>query len=277
FMCSTKEILKLHLALCCLFILVPSALALAQDPSGRPKDAGKKKTGTRKPVVKTDSQPTVILTVLTDPPQSAVYINGVRGGQTNADGRRQFEKVPVGHYSVEVRKEGYHPILRGFEAGSEEPTLVFKLEPNLEDYLKQFDALMSAGKLSGPESPNAIEFLDTLSKKFPGRPEVERLRVVLAAKFTEVVPPVVTHTVVDWRAVTRNELLQALNGLTNATMVKPDDTRFQAGAAYFRGVLALYDWQTSGRPQAGGASSGAGNLASARSELEKALSLQDSF
>src|SRR5262249_35751486 len=140
---STKKILKIHFALCCLLTVVQPAFAGLQDPSGRPKESGKKKPPTRKPAARTDPGPmTVILTVMTEPTQSAVYINGERRGQTNGEGRIQFDKLPVGHYSVEVRKEGYHSMLRPFEAGTEEPTLIFKLEPNLEDYLKQFDALM---------------------------------------------------------------------------------------------------------------------------------------
>src|SRR5262249_4306733 len=46
---------------------------------------------------------------------------------------------------------------------------------------------------------------------------------------------------------------------------------------YLRGVLALYDWQVGGRPETGSSSGAASNLATARSELEKALSLQDAF
>jgi tetratricopeptide (TPR) repeat protein len=220
---------------------------------------------------------TVILTVLTDPPQSAVYINGERRGVTNGEGKIQFDKLPVGHYSVEVRKDGFHPVLRGFEAGSEAPTLIFKLEPKLEDYLKEFDALVAAGKLKGPDSPNAMEFLERLAARFPGRPEIERLSGVLAAKFTEAVQPVISLTVSDWRSVSRDALVQALDGTVNALSVKKDDARYQADAAYLRGVLALRDWQTAGWTRGSTSGSGGDVLASAQTELEKAVQLQDSF
>jgi tetratricopeptide (TPR) repeat protein len=221
--------------------------------------------------------PTVILTVLTEPPLAAVYINGERRGATNGEGRIQFEKLPVGHYSVEVKKEGYHPMLRGFEAGSESPTLVFKLEPNLEDILKEFDGLVAAGKLSGPNSPNAMELIERLSAKYPGRPEADRLRGVLAAKFTETVKPVIAHTVSEWRTVTRSELGQALDGTMNALAVRKDDLRFQADAAYLRGVLALHDWQTGGRIKGATGGDGGDLLATARAELEKAIALDENF
>jgi tetratricopeptide (TPR) repeat protein len=249
----------------------------AQDPSGRPKEP-RRRPSTKKPPAKPEPQVmTVILTVLTDPPEAAVYVNGDKRGVTNTEGRIQFDKLPVGHYTVEVKKEGYHAMLRGFEAGSESPTLVFKLEPDLESYLKEFDSLLAAGKLAGPESPNALEFVDRLSTRFPGRPEIERLRGVLAAKFTETVAPVITHTINDWRGVGRPEIVQALDGTMNALALIKDDVRYRANAAYLRGVLSLRDWQTKGRVQGGDSGPEVDLLGAAKTEFEKAVSLQDSF
>ena len=274
----SKNVFNKSLAALALLIVMAFAgmATYAQDPSGRP--SGTRKPPAKKPPAKVEPQVmTVILTVLTDPPQSAVYINGERRGLTNADGRIQFEKLPLGHYSVEVRKEGFHPMLRGFEAGSEAPTLVFKLEPNLEDYLKEFDSLVAAGKLTGPDAPNALELIERLSHKYPGRPEADRLRGVLAAKLSELVAPVINHSVTDWRNVSRAELVQAMDGAVNASIVRKDDVRYQADAAYLRGVLALRDWQAAGRVQGGSSGAGGDLLATARTELEKANSLNDAY
>jgi tetratricopeptide (TPR) repeat protein len=219
----------------------------------------------------------VILTILSDPPEAAIYLNGERRAVTSAEGKYQFDKLPFGRYSVEVRKEGYHPLLRGFEAGSESPTLVFKLEPNLENYSKEFDSLMASGRLAGPDTPNAMELIERLSTKFPGRPEPDRMRGVLAAKFGEIVKPVINHTVSDWRGVTRNEVVQALDGAMNASAMKKDDVTFQAESSYLRGVLALRDWMTAGRPAGGSSGENGDLLGTARTEFEKALALQESF
>ena len=119
----------------------------AQDPSGRPNPKGKKAT---KKAPKGEPQPlTVTLTVLTDPPASEVFLNGQSRGATNEEGKIQIDKLPLAHYSIEVRKVGYRSLARGFQAGSDSPTLVFKLEADLEPRLKEFDSLMAAGKLVG--------------------------------------------------------------------------------------------------------------------------------
>src|SRR5262245_53579998 len=140
-----------------ILILSLAVSALAQDPSGRPTDPKGKKP-TKKPTSPT--APTITLTVLTNPPESTVYMNGEKRGVTNAEGKIQFEKLPLGHYSIEVRKDGYGPMLRGFEAGSESPTLVFKLDAKLDDYVAEFNSLMAAGKLTGPETPNALAVIE---------------------------------------------------------------------------------------------------------------------
>ena len=107
-----------------LLVLALAAFAVAQDPTGRPDPKGKKPPVTpKKPVVKPEPVPvTVTLTVLTTPPGSTVLVNGEERGVTNAEGKTQFEKLSLGHYSVEVRKDGYSPMVRGFEAGTESPT-----------------------------------------------------------------------------------------------------------------------------------------------------------
>ncbi|HEX8185899.1 MAG TPA: tetratricopeptide repeat protein [Blastocatellia bacterium] len=277
------------------------ATSVAQDPSGRPTDTpskGKRPPTKRNPSTRADPTPiTVTLTILTDPPESSVYINGESRGVTSAEGKIQLEKLALGRYSVEVRKDGYNSMIRGFQAGSESPTLVFKLEPNLEEYVKEFDALTASGKLTGPESPNAFEIVNTLSTKFPSRPEVARLRSALSAKFAETITPVINNTVVNWRSVSRDDIARALDRAKGALALKEDNRRAQAEAAYLAGALALRDWQASGdamseanptqsttkglrtdtEKENGGATAASGTLASAKAEFEKALGFEDSF
>jgi tetratricopeptide (TPR) repeat protein len=284
---------------------------VGQDPSGRPTEPsskGKKPPNKRTPAARVDPGPiTVTLTILTDPPESTVYLNGESRGVTSAEGKFQIDKLSLGRYSVEVRKDGFAPMTRGFQAGSESPTLVFKLEPNLEDVIKEFEALTASGKLTGPESPNAFEVVNNLSTKYPSRPETARLRNALSAKLAELNTPVINNTVVNWRAVTRDDIARALDRGKTAVALKQDDRRVQAEAAYLAGVLALRDWQTSGdvvgeanpgQPESRGLRTGApkdvapkdvaqnqnaevrpasATLASARAEFEKALGFEDSF
>ena len=265
-----------------LLLVLPSS-SFGQDPSGRPTDTKGKKT-TKKPV-KVDNQPaTIMLTVLTDPPESEVYVNGEQKGVTNGEGKIQFDKIALGHYSVEVRKEGYTAMLRGFEAGSESPTLVFKLEAKLDDTVKQFNSLVASGKLAGPESPNAFEIVQNLATKFPTRPEVAQLSNALAVKLIEAAAPVITQTVANWKAVTREQMVQAQDAVTNALTLKKDDIRIQSEAAYFRGVIALREWQTAAATSSKGDGAGPAETngsknepAAARAEFENALKLQDSF
>lgn len=252
-----------------------------QDPSGRPTEPTSPTTPTTKPPkksprklpVRPDPGPvTVTLTVLTDPPQSEVFINGDKRGVTNAEGKAQFERLALGHYSIEVRKDGYQSMLRGFQAGSEAPTLKFTLEASLDGYIKEFDSLIAAGKLAGPESPNAISIVDDLSGKFPDRPEVARMRGILATKLVETITPVINTTATNWRAATRDEISRALDAATNALALKKDDTRLQSETAYLKGALMLRDWQSaneSGQAQ--------GDLSAARGEFENALRVEPSF
>src|SRR5437588_12691991 len=177
--------LRSRLAFALVLLLAFSVHSAGQDPSGRPTDTKGKKT--TKKTGKVEPQPTTImLTVLTDPPESDVFVNGEQRGSTNGEGKIQFDKLALGHYTIEVRKDGYNAMLRGFEAGTESPTLVFKLEPKLDDYVKQFNSLLAAGKLTGPDSPNAFEIVQNLAAKFPSRQEVTQLGNTHAVKLSGV-------------------------------------------------------------------------------------------
>jgi tetratricopeptide repeat protein/PEGA domain-containing protein len=266
-----------------LLVLALTAAAFAQDPTGRPDPKGKKPPVTpKKTPVKAEPVPvTVTLTVLTTPPESTVFVNGEERGVTNGEGKIQFEKLPLGRYSIEVRKDGYNTMLKGFEAGTESPTVVFKLEPKLDDYIREFNGLVASGKLAGPASPNAFELLEKLATTYGDRAEVTTLKSVLAAKLSETITPVITQTVTSWRTVTRDHIVRALDASTNSLTLKKDDSRVQAQAAYLRGAIALRDWQAapakvdSGtQGDAGGSVSGPG---AARAEFESALKLDESL
>lgn len=271
--------------LAALLALALAASGSAQDPTGRPDPKAKKPPVTKKPPVKPESVPiTVTLTILTTPPGCSVLVNGDERGVTNSDGKIQFEKLPLGHYSVEVRKGGYNPMLRGFEAGTESPTLVFKLEPKLDDYIRDFNGLVASGKLAGPASPNAFELLEKLAMTYGDRAEVTTLKSVLSAKLAETITPVITQTVTSWRTVTLDQMVRAQDAATNALALKKDDARIQAQAAYLRGAIALRAWQTAGATPAKGDNGGQGDAggsvtgpATARAEFENALKLDDSL
>jgi len=236
----------------------------------------------KKPPVKPEPI-TVTLTVLTTPPGSTVFVNGEERGVSNGEGKLQFEKLALGHYSVEVRKDGYNSMLRGFEAGTESPTLVFKLEPKLDDYIREFNGLVASGKLAGPASPNAFELLEKLAITYGDRPEVNTLKSVLSAKLSETITPIIIQTVSSWRTVTKDQITHAQDAATNALALNKDDTRVQAQAAYLRGVIALRSWQVAGaapKSDAGGQGDAGGSVsgpAAARSEFESALKLDDSL
>src|SRR5205085_7971135 len=136
-------------------VLVIQTGAKAQNSTGRPTKKPTKPVNTKpdKPVAKppkaTPPAPTVIFTVLTEPPDSEIIMNGNRRGVSNAEGKFVIDKLALGTYTVEVKKAGYHSGSQIFNAGTESPTLVFKLEPALEDVVKEFDALIAAGNLMG--------------------------------------------------------------------------------------------------------------------------------
>ena len=262
-------------------LFASGAVAFGQDPTGQPVEqpkGGGKKPPSKKPV---KAEPiTVILTVLTDPPESSVFINGEQRGVTNAEGKIQFEKVPLGSYTVEARKDGYATALRGFQAGSEAPTLVFKLQPDVSNYVKQFDELVAAGKISGPDSPNAVAVANDLAGKHPDRPEVARMRSTLSTKLIEANTQIVNKTIFNWRTVTRDEIARGLENATNAQSFKGDDNRIQAQAAYFKGVLGLRDWLTGSasadKPNGEGTSDAQG-IKAAGVDLERATQLDGAW
>src|ERR1041384_7203481 len=144
--CSVFASFARRTSVAIVLVLAFSAFAAAQDPTGRPDPKKKPNTPRKQPTTKTEPvAPTVTLTVLSTPPGSTVLVNGEDRGVTNTEGKLQFEKLPLGHYSVEVRKDGYNAMLKGFEAGTESPTLVFKLEPKLDDYIREFNGLIASG------------------------------------------------------------------------------------------------------------------------------------
>jgi hypothetical protein len=253
-------------------VLALNATAFSQDPTGQPtespKSGGKKPSG-KKPTVKVDPF-TVILTVLTEPPESEVYINGEQRGVSNAEGKIQFEKLPLGTYTVEVRKEGYANLLRGFQAGSEAPTLVFKLQPDVSGFVRQFDELVATGKIAGPESPNAVAVVNELAGKFPDRPELARMRATVATKLIEANTQIVNKTIFNWRQITRDEIARGQENATAAQTFKNDDNRIQAQAAYFKGVLGLRDWMTGSGSSNGEGTNDAQAIKTAAEDLQKA-------
>jgi len=277
--CSVFASFARRTSVAILLVLALSAFAAAQDPTGRPDPKKKPNTPKKQPTTKTEPvAPTVTLTVLSTPPGSTVLVNGEDRGVTNTEGKLQFEKLPLGHYSVEVRKEGYNAMLKGFEAGTESPTLVFKLEPKLDDYIREFNGLIASGKLAGPSTPNAYELLEKLTTTYGDRAEVTTLKSVLAAKLGETITPTINQTVTNWRAVTREQLAAAQDAATNALSLNKEDSRILAQAAYLRGAIALRAWQSAPRSDAGG--DGAGNTtgpAAARTEFENALKIDDSL
>jgi tetratricopeptide (TPR) repeat protein len=261
-----------------------------QDPSGRPTDArpGKpSKKPAKTPPRRTDATPaTVTLTVLTDPPESSVLVEGEERGASNAEGRLVLDKLRLGHYSIEVRKDGYRAMTRGFNAGTEAPTLVFKLEPDLDPKVAQFDQLINAGKLIGPDTPNALEIVNDLKTRFPERPETQRLRGVLTARLVDSLAPVITNSVTNWQAVTREQLASAANAASTALALGKEDNRLRAEAAYLKGAVIFRDWQSGtsgaavpadGKLRTGDGEAGGASLAHARAEFENAVRADEAF
>jgi tetratricopeptide (TPR) repeat protein len=255
-------------------VLILSTGVYSQNSTGRPSKKPSKPVNTKpdKPVVKQPkppaAPPTVIFTVLTEPPDSEIIINGNRRGVSNAEGKFVIDKLALGSYTVEVKKAGYHSGSQIFNAGSESPTLVFKLEPALEDVVKEFDALVAAGNLMGTESNNALQLVTQLSAKFPTRPEVLRMRGVLASKLAETAQPVIINSVKNWRKVGQDEMIRAHEALAKAAELKSDESRIQVEAAYLRAIVALRNWQSAGA---------ADSLTTAQSELDKVLALDPNY
>ncbi len=269
--------IKVPFILCFFMLCIAIPPVWSQDPSGRPtkpttdKPNNKPKADKPKPPPRTPvtiAPPTVLLTVLTEPAESEIYINGDKRGATNGEGRVVFEKMPLALYTVEARKEGFRNVSKPFNAGSDSPTLVFKLEPDLDTPAKQFETLIASGTLMGASPPNALALVTELSAKYPNHAEVVRMRGVLAAKLSDTVRPVVTNTVTGWRKVTRDELARAAEASAKAAELRSDDARTKSAAAYFRGVLALRDWQMG---------NSADGLGIAKNELEKITTSDATF
>jgi tetratricopeptide (TPR) repeat protein len=256
-------------------LLLFSAEIFAQDSTGRPTKKPTKPVNTKpdKPTPTKPTKanpppaPTVIFTVLTEPAGSEILINGNRRGVSNAEGKFVIEKFPLGQYTVEVKKEGYHPGSQIFNAGAESPTLVFKLEPALEDVIKEFDALIAAGNLMGGDK-SALQLVNELSAKYPKRPEILRMRGVLASKLAETAQPVILNSVKNWRKVGQDEMTRAHEALSRALELKGEDTRIQSEAAYLRAIVALRNWQVAGA---------ADGLTTAQAELEKVLAIDANY
>jgi tetratricopeptide (TPR) repeat protein len=276
-----------------ILILTTSSIAtphLLQDPTGRPEGAApkRKKPGREKP--KPAIEPiTVILTVLTDPAGSDVYVNGQMRGTTDAEGKIQFSKLPLGGYGIEVRKDGYTSAHRSFSAGFESPTLVFKLTPALDDTLKEFNSLLASGKIVGPEMPNALDIYKKAAAKYADRPELGRMRGAVADKLKGMIAAAAPRTLTNWREITREELTRARSMATTLSGLAPEERQAKAYVSYFNGVVALRDWQVGPSQIAANAGAGAkpengswpdeatGGLPRARAELEKAVELDETW
>jgi tetratricopeptide (TPR) repeat protein len=262
-----------------LLISVLVSTATAQDPTGRPSDpssGGTKRKKKPKPEETTPEAITISLTVLTQPGGCEVLINGESRGMSAADGKIQFNKLAQGHYKIEVRKAGFVPSSREFEAGSEAPTLVIKLAADLGDKLMQFDSLMAAGTLIGPASPTAFDIADELGKNFPDRPEVIKIRSTLFQKLTQSAEESANKTI-KWQQTSRDDMSNGQIVAAKAEALSPDDKRAQALDLFFQGAIALRDWQTSQQVSSPPATLTDPGLADARAKLGKAVQLQDSL
>lgn len=271
-----KRILRYFMPL--LAGLALAAAAMAQDPTGRPEGASQKR---KRPPAKEKPKPapepvTVILTVITDPPTSDVYINGQIRGTSNDEGKWQVSKLPLGQYTIEVRKPGFSPATRFFNAGLEAPTIVIRLTPELDETVAKFDGLVESGRLA-----TAVRVYEGVASRFPDRPETARMRTTLTERLRERVGPVIPRTLNAWRTVTREEMTEALEAATHLAGLNKEDARAQAQAAYLRGLVAYRDWQT-GTPAAdpsngGGNVEQASGLPSARLDLERAVKLDENW
>ncbi len=227
-------------------IVIIAVSAHAQNPSGRPEEPSK----TKKPAAKTKPKPipeppSVTLTVMTDPADCEVYINGERRGSTGVDGKIQFSKLPVAQYSIEARKQGYTSLLRGFNAGSEPPTLLFKLIARLDDVVAEFNALVDAGKLTPPDTPNALDIVRKVSVTHAERSEVTRMRSHLAERLIDKATPLIDRTISEWRTIRREDLAAARDFTAHAIELNAEDKHLKSRAAYFGALLAFRDWLAS--------------------------------
>ncbi|HYL99907.1 MAG TPA: tetratricopeptide repeat protein, partial [Blastocatellia bacterium] len=150
-------------------------------------------------------------------------------------------------YKVAVRKAGFISANKSFQTGSDTPTLVFKLRADLDDQVKQFDALVVSGKLIGPGTPNAFDFVRELASKYPDRPEVAHAGSVLVQKLTQSAQTVANETE-QWRAVKRKRMEQGHEAAAAAASLASDNKDAVRLESYLSASVALRDWET-GTPE----------------------------
>ena len=266
-----------------LLILFIAASAYAQNPTGRPDDPSKLKKPPAKAKPKPAPEPpSVTLTVMTEPEGCEVLINGEQRGATGRDGKVQFTKLALGHYSIEVRKTGYAPSLRGFNAGTDSPTLVFKLIARLDDVLAEFNSLVNAEKLAPPQDPNALDLVRKLSARYPDRPEAAQMRAQLADRLVNNAGILINRSITEWRSIKRDDIVAARDIAANAVELNAKDNHIQSRVAYLGAILAFRDWLTNRpdgeQPQSGESKSEEGQgLDQARAGLAKAAELDESW
>ncbi|MGH9824071.1 MAG: hypothetical protein ACREDR_12560, partial [Blastocatellia bacterium] len=223
--------------------LSSSRTASAQDPSGRPS---RPKHGHSKEKPKAPEPITVTLTIMTHPSQCEIFINGEDRGPTDDEGKIVVNKLALGYYSIEARKPGFDTVTSRFNAGPQEPTLVFNLKVSIADQVKQFQSLVASGKLDGPEEPNALTVVKTLSNDFPDRPEVPKLRATLYSSLVSIADAAAKATVLDPPGVSPEQLTRAHNAATHAVGLVDNDRRARACDMYLEGVREMRAIESSG-------------------------------
>jgi len=233
------------LVLACIFSLVGAVAA--QDPAGRPTIPNRRKRSAAKPP-KPVPENTITLTIMSQPAECQVFINGEDRGTTDSEGKIVISKLPGGHYTVEVRKPGFAPSSKGFEAGTEQPTLVFKLIESTEGDVKKFESLVAAGKLTRPDNPNAVDYIKELSNRFPDRAEIAKLRSGLFQKLTDAADAAIKAHVSDPRGTPDEVIVKGRLAASGAVELKDDDNRVRAFDLYLEGAHLLRAWQASLKP-----------------------------
>jgi tetratricopeptide (TPR) repeat protein len=225
-------------------LLTLTVVGAAQDPSGRPTPSSTKRP--KKPTKpKEVPSNTVVLTLMTQPAECQVFINGEDRGKTDSEGKLVINKLPGGHYTVEVRKPGFTTVSRGFEAGTEQPTLVFKLIASTEGEVKRFESLVASGKLTKPDDPNAVDAIKEMSSKFPDRPEIASLRANLFQKLMDIADAAAKATVSAWRTTSDEVIVRGHMAAAGAVELKDDDSRARAYDLYLEGAHLFRTWQLS--------------------------------
>jgi len=228
----------------CIFSSVGAVTA--QDPAGRPTIPNRRKKPPAKPKPVPDN--TITLTVMSQPPECQVFINGEDRGRTDTEGKIVISKLPSGHYTVEVRKAGFIASSKGFEAGTEQPTLVFKLIESTEADVKRYESLVASGKLTRPDDPNAVDYIRDLSSRFPDRSEIARLRSELFQKLTDTADGAIKATVSNPRGTSDEVIVKGRMAASGAVELKDDDNRARAFDLYLDGAHLLKAWQASLKP-----------------------------